>query len=45
MCVNFTSLNKVCSKDNFTLHKINRLVDSITKFEYLSSFGANLGCH
>ena len=31
MCVDFTNLNKVCSKDSFPLPRIDQLVDSTAK--------------
>lgn len=41
MCVDFINLNKACPKKKFPLLKIDRLVDSITGFEYLTSLDAN----
>ena len=36
VCVDFTDLNKVCTKDHFTLPKINQLVDVTADFERMS---------
>jgi hypothetical protein len=33
MCINFTSLNKACPKDNFPLPRIDKIVDSTTGCE------------
>lgn len=41
MCMDFTDLNKVYSKDIFPLLKIDKLVDSMVGFEYLTSLDAN----
>jgi len=45
MCIDFIDLNKVFSKDNFSLSKIDRLLDSMASFEFLSLPNANLGYH
>jgi len=45
MCVKFINLNKACFKDNFTQLKIDRLMNSTTRFEYMSSLDANSGYH
>jgi len=45
MCVDFANLNKTCPKYNFPLPKIDRLVDFIVVFEYLSPLDANSGYH
>jgi hypothetical protein len=45
MCVNFTNLNKACSRDSFLLQKIDQLVDFMTGFEHLSFLNANSGYH
>jgi hypothetical protein len=37
MCIYFTNFNKVFLKDNFPLPKINRLMDFMIWFEFLSS--------
>lgn len=36
MCVDFTDLNKACSKDSFSLPRIDQLVDTTTGHELLS---------
>ena len=36
MCVNFTDLNKACSKNNFPLPRIDQLVDSIVGHKLLT---------
>ena len=36
MCVDFTSLNKACPKDNFPLPRISTLIDSAAGCELLS---------
>jgi hypothetical protein len=36
MCINFTDLNKACSKDNFPLPRIDTLVDQADGSEMLS---------
>jgi hypothetical protein len=45
ICVDFTVLNKACPKNSFSLPKINRLLDSTTRFEYVSSLDADSGYH
>lgn len=45
MCVGFTDLNKACTKDNYPLAKINRLVDSTVGHAFLSFMDANTGYH
>ena len=36
MCVDFTDLNRACSKDSYPLLQIDNLVDSTTRHELLS---------
>ena len=36
MCVDFTDLNKACSKDSFLLPRIDQLVDSIVGHKLLT---------
>ena len=36
MCVDFTNLNKACTKDSFPLPRIDQLVDSIAGDKLLS---------
>lgn len=42
MCVDFTDLNKACSKDSFPLPKIDQLVDSTTDHGLLNFMDAFL---
>ena len=43
MCVNFTNLNKACSKDSFPLPRIDQLVDSMVGHKLLTFMDAFLG--
>ena len=43
MCINFTNLNKACSKDSFPLPQIDQLVDATAYYELLSSMDAYSG--
>ena len=43
MCVDFTDLNKACSKDNFPLPRIDQLVDSIVGHKLLTFMDAFSG--
>ena len=43
MCVNFTDLNRACSKDNYPLPRIDTMVDSTARHELLSFMDAFLG--
>jgi hypothetical protein len=43
MCVDFIDLNKTYPIDKFPLPKIDRLVDSMIEFEFLSSLDTSLG--
>jgi hypothetical protein len=36
MCIDFTSLNKACPKDNFPLPRIDKIVDSVAGCETMS---------
>ena len=45
MCVDFTSLNKACPKDDFLLPRISTLVDSTVGCELLSLLDCFLGYH
>jgi hypothetical protein len=36
MCIDFTSLNKACPKDNFPLPRIDKIVDSAVGCEVMS---------
>ena len=43
MCVDFKDLNKACPKDNFSLPKIDQLVDATMGHEMLSFMDAYSG--
>ena len=43
MCVDYTDLNKACPKDSYPLPSIDGLVDSASKFQFLSFLDAYLG--
>jgi len=43
ICVDFTNLNKACTKDNFPLSRINLLVDSTSGYELLNFMDAFSG--
>ena len=43
MCVNFTDLNRACSKDNYPFPRIDTMVDSTARHELLSFMDAFLG--
>ena len=45
MCVDYTGLNKACSKDHFPLPRINQIVDFTSGCEILSFLDAYLGYH
>ena len=45
ICVDFTNLNKACRNDSSLLSKMDRIIDSMVGFEFLSSLDANLGYH
>jgi hypothetical protein len=45
MCINFTSLNKGCPKDNFPLPRIDKIVDSIAGSEVMSLLDCFSGYH
>jgi hypothetical protein len=45
MCINFTSLNKACPKDNFSLSRIDKIVDSAAGYEVMSFLDCFLGYH
>ena len=40
MCVDFTNLNRACPKDNYSLPRIDTLVDSTARHELLSFMDA-----
>ncbi|XP_004293129.1 PREDICTED: enzymatic polyprotein-like [Fragaria vesca subsp. vesca] len=43
MCVDYTSLNRACPKDSFSLPRIDQLVDSTSRFKMLSFMDAYAG--
>ncbi|RDX80344.1 Retrovirus-related Pol polyprotein from transposon 17.6, partial [Mucuna pruriens] len=43
MCTDYTDLNKVCPKDPYPLPNIDRLVDNVSEFEFLSFMDAYSG--
>ena len=45
MCVDYTGLNKACSKDLFPLPRIDQVVDSISGCETLCFLDAYSGYH
>lgn len=45
MCIDFTDINQAYPKDYYPLPNINKLVDAIADFEYLSSLDVMSGYH
>jgi hypothetical protein len=45
MCIDFTSLNKACPKDNFPLPRIDKIVDSTARCEVMSLLDCFSGYH
>jgi hypothetical protein len=45
MCIDFTSLNKACPKDNFPLPRIDKIVDSAAECEVMSLLDWFFGYH
>jgi hypothetical protein len=45
MCIDYTSLNKVCPKDKYPMSRICQIVDSTTSCELLSFLYAYAGYH
>ncbi|XP_059635272.1 uncharacterized protein LOC132277429 [Cornus florida] len=43
VCIDFTNLNKACSKDSFPLPKIDQMVDATTGYEQLTFLDAYSG--
>lgn len=43
MCIDFSNLNQACSKDKFTLSKIDQLVDSTAEQELFKFMDAYSG--
>jgi hypothetical protein len=45
MCIDFTSLNKACPKDNFPLLRIDNIIDPVAACEVMSLLSYFLGYH
>ena len=45
MCIDFTSLNKACPKDNFHLPRIDKIIDSTTGYKVMSLLDCFSGYH
>jgi hypothetical protein len=45
MCIDYTSLNKTCPKDEYPLPRIGQIVDSTTSYELLPFLDAYLSYH
>jgi hypothetical protein len=45
MCIDYTSLNKACSKDEYSLPRICQIMDSMATYELLSFLDAYSGYH
>jgi hypothetical protein len=45
MCIDFTSLNKTCPKDNFPLLRIDMIVDCAAGYEVMSLLDCFSGYH
>jgi hypothetical protein len=45
MCTDFTDLNKCCPKDNFSLSRIDKVVDSIVGCETMTLLDCFFGYH
>jgi hypothetical protein len=45
MCIDYTSLNKTCPKDEYPLPRICQIIDSTTSCELLSFLDAYSGYH
>jgi hypothetical protein len=45
MCIDFTSLNKACPKENFPLPWIDKIVDSAAEYEVMSLLDCFSGYH
>jgi hypothetical protein len=45
MCIDYTSLNKACPKDEYPMPHICQIIDSTTSCELLSFLDANLSYH
>jgi hypothetical protein len=45
MCIDYTCLNKACPRDEYPLHRICQIMDSMASCELLSFLDAYLGYH
>jgi hypothetical protein len=45
MCIDFTSLNKACPKDNFLLPRIDKIIDSVVGRQVMSLLDYFSGYH
>jgi hypothetical protein len=45
MCIDFTDLNKACSKDEFSLPRIDSLIDAVATWELMSLLDYYSGYH
>jgi hypothetical protein len=45
VCIDFTNLNKACPKDEYSLLRIDSLVDAAPTSELMSLLDCNLGYH
>jgi hypothetical protein len=45
MCIDFTSLNKACPKDNFSLPWIDKIFDSVARCKVMSLLDSFSGYH
>jgi hypothetical protein len=45
MCINYTSLNKACHKDEYPLPRISQIIDSTSPCELLSFLDVYSGYH
>jgi hypothetical protein len=45
MCTDFTDLNKCCPKDDFSLSRIDKVVDSVTGCEIMALLDCFSGYH
>jgi hypothetical protein len=45
MCIDYTSLNKACLKDEYLLPRIYQIMDFMTSYELLSFLDAYSGYH
>jgi hypothetical protein len=45
MCTDFTDLNKCCSKDDFPLSRINKIIDSAAGYEIIALLDCFSGYH